>query len=317
MRLNLMIEGQEGVTWDEWVALARTAESVGFEGLFRSDHYLTGRAGGSRSSLDAWAVLAALAAITERIKLGTLVSPITFRHPSVLGKMATTVDHISGGRVELGIGAGWHEPEHEAYGFAFPGTAERFEILAEQIEIIVRQWSEGTFDFSGSHYTLKSCEALPKPVQQPRPNLIVGGSGNRRSAALAARWADEYNTVFPTLEEAASRRRRLEKAWEDSGRDPEGLVFSVMTGCVVGSDASDVRERAQRVMRRGNETGNVDDWIAEKRHRWVIGTIDESISQLRHLETAGVQRIMLQHNDHADLEMVELVGMQVAPALRD
>lgn len=315
MRLNLMVEGQEDVTWDDWVGLARAVEAGGYEGLFRSDHYLTGRDDHERGSLDAWATLAALATITENVKLGTMVSPVTFRHPSVLGKMATTVDHISGGRVELGIGAGWLETEHVTYGFDFPETDERFAILAEQIEIIVRQWTEDRFDFSGKHYDLENCEALPKPIQTPRPNLIVGGAGNRKSVALAARWADEYNTVFPTVEEARDRRVKVERAWIDADRDPSTLVFSIMTGCVVGHDAGDVRDRARRVMSRVGASGDVDAWIQETRERWIVGTVEEAIDQLQSLGDAGVERVMLQHNDHRDFDMVTLIGSDVAPVL--
>jgi F420-dependent oxidoreductase-like protein len=313
MRLNLMIEGQEDVGWADWEALARTTEAGGFEGLFRSDHYLTGGQDRSRGSLDAWATLAGLAVTTERIKLGTMVSPVTFRHPSVLSKMVTTVDHISGGRVELGIGAGWMEAEHEAYGFDFPSTGKRFEILTEQIEIIVRQWSEGSFNFSGKHYRLRNSEALPKPIQTPRPNLIVGGAGNKQSAALAAKWADEYNTVFPTVDEAAQRRAHVAKAWEAADRDPSTLVFSIMTGCIVGADDAEVRRRSETVMERTGSSDDVDRWIRETKNRWIIGTVDEAIEQIERFEEAGVERIMLQHLAHGDVEMVELIGAEIVP----
>lgn len=315
MRLNLMIEGQEDISWDQWVSLARVVEDSGLEGLFRSDHYLSVQGDERRGSLDAWATLAGLAAVTDRIRLGTMVSPVTFRHPSVLAKAVTTVDHISGGRVELGMGAGWHEQEHTAYGFPFPDAETRFEVLAEQMELVVRQWTDERLDFAGKHYRVDGLSALPKPLQHPHPNLIVGGMGNKKSAALAARWAGEYNTVFPTLEAVSTRRRKVERAWEEAGRDPAELVFSVMTGCVVGSDADEVRRRAQTVMSRTGEDGDVEAWIAGVEDEWVVGTTAQVVQRLRDLEGAGVQRIMLQHQDHTDLEMVSLLGSEVATAV--
>src|SRR6266498_967719 len=175
MRICLMVEGQEGVTWEQWLALADACEAHGLEGLFRSDHYLSVMGRRERGSLDAWATLAGLAARTGTVRLGTLVSPATFRHPSVLAKTVVTVDHISGGRVEVGLGAGWLDQEHAAYGFDMPPAKERMARLAEQLEIVNGEWANGPFDFQGSYYRVKDLDALPKPVQRPRPNLIVGG----------------------------------------------------------------------------------------------------------------------------------------------
>ena len=186
MRVCLMIEGQEGVTWDDWVRLARLSEDHGLEGLFRSDHY-TAIIRPDADAHDAWATLAGLAVVTERIRLGTLVSPATFRHPSVLARMAVTVDHISGGRIEVGMGSGWYEREHEAHGFPFPDGRTRFELFAEQVEVVVRSWTEERFDHAGPAYRLRGQRALPRPLQEPHPPLLLGGSGKPRFAALAAR----------------------------------------------------------------------------------------------------------------------------------
>ena len=180
MRVCLMIEGQEDVTWDQWLALAGACEAHGLEGLFRSDHYESVMGMRERGSLDAWTTLAALAARTSRIRLGTLVSPATFRHPSVVAKSVVTVDHISGGRAELGLGAGWHEGEHRAYGFEFPPTRVRMERLAEQLELVTRSWTEDAVSFEGRHYRVQDLRALPKPVQRPRPTLLVGGGAGPR-----------------------------------------------------------------------------------------------------------------------------------------
>ncbi len=308
MRICLMVEGQEDVTWAEWVALATACEDAGLDGLFRSDHYLTVQGRPERGALDAWAAIAALAAVTERIRLGTLVSPVTFRHPSVLAKMVVTADHVSGGRVELGIGAGWHEPEHRTFGFPFPPTETRVEMLEEQIEIVRRSWEPGPFDFHGRHYQLEGCDARPKPATRPHPNLIVGGSGGPRSVALAARWADEYNTVFPTPDVCRERRRKVDDAWRAAGRDPSTAVFSVMTGCIIGTDEDDLLRRARRVMDRHQGTGPEPDWLAGRPEEWVVGTVDDAVDQLRTLEEAGVQRVMLQHQTNDDVAMVHLLG---------
>ncbi|MBK5227732.1 MAG: TIGR03560 family F420-dependent LLM class oxidoreductase [Actinobacteria bacterium] len=307
MRICLMIEGQEGVTWDDWMALAAATEDSGLEGLFRSDHYLS-IGGEGRSSLDAWTTLAGLAVRTERIQLGTMVSPTTFRHPAVLAKSVVTVDHISNGRAELGIGAGWYEDEHRAYGFPFADTKTRMAVLEEQIEIVAKSWREGPFDLRGEHYTIEDLDALPKPVSKPRPNLIVGGSGGPRSIELCARWADEYNTVSPTLDEIKSRRKLLERAWESAGRDPGDLVFSAMTGGVVGSDQNEVRARARALMDQNGESGSEDDWLERARRTQVIGTVDEAVDRIRTLSEAGLDRIMLQHLMHTDVEMVAVLG---------
>jgi F420-dependent oxidoreductase-like protein len=315
VRLNLMIEGQEGVGWEQWVALARACEDSGLEGLFRSDHYATISPFLERGSLDAWGTLSALAAVTSRIRLGTMVSPATFRHPSVLAKSVATADHVSGGRVELGMGAGWYGDDHTRYGFPFADTGVRMEVLAEQLEIVHRQWSEDAFSFQGAHYTLEDCHAEPKPLQRPHPPLIVGGSGGRRSARLAARWADEYNTVFSTPQECARRRAVVADAWEAAGRDPATLRFSLMTGCVVGEDRADAVRRAGRVAeRRGRSADDGEALLRESAGEWVAGTVEEARARLREFEDAGVERVMLQHLAHDDVEMVELIGRELSGA---
>jgi F420-dependent oxidoreductase-like protein len=308
MRLCLMIEGQEDVTWEQWLGLAEACERHGLEALFRSDHYLSVMGRRERGSLDAWATLAGLAARTSRIHLGTLVSPATFRHPSVLAKMAVTVDHISGGRVELGIGAGWHQEEHTAYGFDLPAGAERMDRLAEQLEIINREWSDGTFDFDGRYFQLHGVDALPKPVQRPRPNLILGGSAGPRAARLAARWVDEYNTTFASLEEVRERRQRLSAACEAAGRDPASLTLSMMTTCIVGRDRAEVLERVGRLLDRTGQGGSAEATLADPPARWIVGSVDQVAERLEAYQEAGLDRIMLQHLVHDDLDMVALIG---------
>jgi F420-dependent oxidoreductase-like protein len=315
MRICLMIEGQEGVTWEQWLALADACEQHGLEGLFRSDHYASVMGVAGRGSLDAWATLSALAARTARIRLGTLVSPATFRHPSVLAKNVVTVDHVSGGRVELGLGAGWNVGEHRAYGFPMPPTGERVAILAEQLEVVHRSWTEEAFSFAGRHYRVEDLHALPKPLQRPHPTLLMGGGGGPRSLALAARFADEYNTVGTTLDEVRGLRGRLEAAWREAGRDPGPVRLSMMTACVVGRDRAEVVERVGRMLAASGSGERAEALAADPPERWVVGTVEQVVERLRALEAAGLTRIMLQHLAHDDLEMVALLGREVAAAV--
>ena len=257
-----MIEGQEGVTWPQWAALARAAEEAQLDALFRSDHYRAIGRGDPNGALDAWGTICALAAITSTIRLGTLVTPVTFRKPSVLAKLVTTADHISGGRVELGLGAGWYESEHTAYGFDFMTTTGRLDELDRQLGEITRQWTEAD-------------DIWPKPIQRPRPRIIVGGRAKPRTVAAAVAYADEYNTVWPTVGEARERKKRLDDAAEKAGRDP--LRFSMMIELT--GDAGELEE------------------------------------QLRAYADAGVERVMLQHLQHEDVERVAVLG-EVAARLR-
>src|SRR5919206_2503289 len=267
-----MIEGQEGVEWPDWVALARACERLNFDALFRSDHYLSVGGRAERGSLDAWGTVSGLAAVTTTLRLGTLVSPATFRHPSVLAKAAVTADHISGGRIELGVGTGWLEAEHTAYGFPFPPVGERMAILGEQLEVIVRQGGEEPFSFDGGRYRIEDLDARPKPVQRPRPPLIVGGSAGPRSARLAARWADEYNTIFVTPDEARERRAALDDACGDVGRDPQTLRFSMMNGYLVGATREDLHARAGELAEwQGESPTDLDGYPAELGGAWVVG----------------------------------------------
>ena len=294
-----MVEGQEGVTWPQWATLARACDEAGLDGLFRSDHYSSTQA--EPGALDAWATLAALAAITTRIRLGTLVSPVTFRHPSVLAKNVVAVDHVSGGRAEVGMGAGWMDVEHRAYGFAFPELPERLERLAEQVEIVHRLLTEDGVAFEGRHYRLEGARGLPKPVQQPRPPILIGGSAGRGTLGPAVRFADEYNTPTGDLVEVRRRRARVREACERAGRDPDTLPFSLMTGAVVGADEADLRRRTARMPYVGQS--------------WLVGTPDRIVERLGELADAGVERVFLQHWEFDDDEPIRLLGAEVVPAV--
>ncbi len=311
MDLCLMIEGQEGVSWAQWVALAQGCEEHGIPTLFRSDHYMNlDLQHPDRGSLDAWATLTALAAVTTKVRLGTMVSPATFRHPSELAKVVATADHVSGGRVELGLGAGWHEREHEAHGFPFADTRTRVDVLEEQLQIVLGTWTQAPFSFTGAHYTLKDLDAQPKPLQSPRPPLIMGGSAGPRSAALAARYADEYNTPFATLKDVATRKAAVTNACEAAGREP--LPFSIMTGFVVGADEAELHDRAVRLGERIGSTA--DALLNDPPEAWIVGTTERAAEQLAALHDAGVHRVMCQNLLHDDLDVLALIA-ELAPGV--
>jgi F420-dependent oxidoreductase-like protein len=315
MRVCVMIEGQEGVTWDDWVRLARLVEELGYEGLFRSDHY-TAIIRPDADAHDAWATLAGLAVLTSRIRLGTMVSPGTFRHPSVLSRMAATVDHISGGRVEVGMGSGWYEREHLAQGFPFLDGKQRFELFAEQVEVVVRSWSGERFDHDGPAYTLRDQLALPRPVQKPHPPLVLGGSVKRRVAALAARYASEVNTLGAPDEELEARKEALDRACTEAGRDPATLGYSVMTACFLGETDVDVEARVARFLAIRGDRGDPAELIRERRDRWLVGTVDEVVERIDGLRALGVSRILLQHLNDDDDDMLALAGERLLPLLR-
>ena len=314
MRICLMVEGQENVTWDRWVALARACEEHGFDAMFRSDHYSSLKGRDTEGSLDAWATLSALAPITERLRLGTMVSPVAFRAPAVLAKSVVTADHVSGGRVELGMGAGWHEGEHRNWGFPSPPVGERVGMLEEQVQIVHRLMSkdEPRVSFEGRYYRLEDCPALPKPGQDPHVPLILGGGGGPRVSRLAALWADEYNTAFKTPDECREIRRRLDAACEEVGRDPSTLPMSLMTGFAIGATPARAAERATMAGDlRGLPAG--DDPIEALGDAYVAGTPDRVLDKLARFADAGITRVMLQHLMQDDLESVALVGTDVIP----
>ena len=314
MRLDLMIEGQEGVTWPQWQAIAQACEQHGIATLFRSDHYMNlDGAHPERGALDALGTIIALAAQTSTLRLGTMVSPATFRHPSVLAKLITTADHVSGGRVELGLGAGWHEREHAAYGFPYPDLKTRMEVLDEQLQIVLGNWASSTdaeaFSFTGKHYRLERLDAQPKPIQQPHPPLLMGGAAGPLAARLAASYADEYNTPFASLDQVRERHGQIVQACERIGREP--IPFSVMGPVVAGRDDNDLRARATRTAQfRGMDA---DAILRDTPEGWVVGTLDQVAARLRELEQAGVSRVLCQHMPHDDLEFVEILGRELAP----
>jgi F420-dependent oxidoreductase-like protein len=310
MRFSLMYEGQEGVTWEEWVAAAEACERLGLEGLFSSDHYFPTGGTRDRGSSDAWTILAALAARTRRIRLGTMVSPVTFRHPAQLAKTIATIDRISDGRVDLGMGAGWWEEEHRTNGFPFPPTPERFDLLEEQLEIVHGLLTRDPYSFTGAHYELAEGRFLPKPVQAPHPPIIVGGGGGPRVAALAARWADEFNTVGVAPAAARDRFGRVRDAVDAAGRDQATLATSIMTWVFVGKTDAEWRQRVARA--RARDPDMDDEWVEAA---CVVGTPDRAVERLSEYRGAGAERMVLNHASFDDLEMVELLAAEVLPHL--
>jgi len=308
VRLALMIEGQEGVTWADWVALAAACEEHGVEALFRSDHYVSG-VDETRPVLDAWATIAGLAARTTKLQLGTLVSPATFRHPSVLARSAATADEISGGRIVLGLGAGWMGREHEAYGLEFATASERVARFGEQLEIVHRLLREDGVNYRGAYYELSNAPGLARPDLP----ILVGGSAKPGTVGPAVKFADEYNTFFATMDEIRDRKRTLDEACEQAGRDPATLRYSLMAPCVVGRDEAEVLESARRIgARSGREPQQVLDRYGEF---GPVGTVEQVVERLKQTEELGYERVMLQHLAHQDLDTVALIGRELAPAV--
>jgi F420-dependent oxidoreductase-like protein len=316
MRFALMIEPQQGLTYDEQLAIARTAESAGFESLFRSDHYTSFPGESGLPTTDAWAVIAGLVRGTERITFGTLVSPVTFRLPGNLVKVVTTIDAMSGGRIELGLGAGWNQLEHEQYGLPFPSLRERFDMLEEALAIVHGLWSEPDgWSFEGKYWQVKGAQLRPRPVDRPgrrHPNLIVGGEGGPRSLALAARYADEYNVVSADPKKAREVYARLDKAAAAADRDPATITRSAMTGVLIAESEERLRERVRDQIRMfGEDREDAEAWLASRRARWIMGGADDARARIRDLEAAGVERLMLQDFLPRDLGMIEELGRLV------
>jgi len=308
MQLRIFTEPQQGARYADLLAVARRAEALGYDAFFRSDHYLKmGGVSGQPGPSDAWTTLAGLARDTSTIRLGTLVNSATFRHPGVLAISVANVDDMSGGRVELGLGAGWFEAEHRAYGIAFPEVKERFDVLEEQLAIIDGLWrtpAGTTFTYTGRHYSVVDSPALPKPVQSPPP-IIVGGRGAVRTPALAARHAAEFNVAFPGEGEFERQRDRVVAACESIGRDPSSMTMSVALCLACGSNEAEVVRRAAAIGREPDEL----------RAHGLCGSPDELVERLALWASQGVHRTYLQVLDLADLDHLDLVATAVAPNL--
>lgn len=311
MRFALMCEPQQGLSYDEILVLARTASEAGIEAFFRSDHYTSFPGEAGLPTTDAWATLAGLARETERIHLGTLVSPVTFRIPGPFAKMVATVDEMSGGRIELGMGAGWNETEHGELGIPFPPLRERYDMLEEALAIVHGLWTEPDgWRFAGEHWRVRGARFNPRPAgtQQRHPHLILGGDGGPRLARLVATYADEFNRQSATPDRVREAYGRVREACEAIGRDPDEVVRSAMVGVLVAETESELQDRIGQLLTITTSEEDPRAWLAERRERWIMGTPDEAWERVRSLEAAGAQRIMLQDFLPRDLDMVRLMG---------
>lgn len=309
LALRIFTEPQQGASYDDLLAVAREAEALGFDAFFRSDHYLKmGDVPGLPGPTDSWITLAGLARDTERIRLGTLVTAATFRLPGPLAISIAQVDAMSGGRIELGLGSGWYDQEHAAYGIPFPPLAERFERLEEQLAIVTGLWETPvgeTFSFDGAHYQLTDSPALPKPVQSPRPPVLIGGWGKTRTPRLAARFADEFNVPFPRLADVGPQVDAVRAACEAAERDPATMRWSAALVLCCGEDEDAYRRRAAAIGRDPDEL----------RTNGAAGTVAEVVETLGRYADAGMERIYLQVLDLHDLDHLRLIAAEVAPAV--
>ena len=318
MRFALMIEPQQGMTYGDQVAVAKRAEANGFDALFRSDHYASFPGPAGMPTTDAWTVLAGLARETDRIGLGALVSPVTFRQLGNFAKIVTTVDEMSGGRVEVGVGAGWNDLEHRQYGLPFPPINKRADLLEDQLAVLHGLWGEPDgWSFQGHTVRVEDALFRPRPVAvpgrptgpngAPRPRIITGGQGSPRGLRIAARWADEYNLSSTAPAAAADTFARLDEACRAIGRDPSELSRSAMAGVLIGRTDGEVRARETALIASFGEDAD-DDWLEERRERWVVGTAEAAQAMVRRYGEAGVERIMLQDFLPWDLDHIDVMG---------
>jgi len=306
MKLRIFVEPQQGASYEQQLRVAQAAESAGFDAFFRSDHFLAMGGDGLPGPTDAWLTLAGIARETDRIRLGTMVTSATFRLPGLLAVQVAQVDDMSGGRAELGLGAGWYDAEHTAHGVPFQPLGERFERLEEQLAIITGLWGTEvgqTFSFEGTHYQLKDSPALPKPAQRPRPPVLLGGAGARRTPRLAARFADEFNVPFHTVQDSAAAFQRVRDACEAAGRYPASMTYSVAQTVCCGKDEAEFRRRAAAI-------GWEPDAIRETA---VAGTPGEVAAKIAEFAEIGAERVYLQVLDLSDLDHLALIASDVAP----
>ncbi|MFV1365732.1 LLM class F420-dependent oxidoreductase [Mycolicibacterium elephantis] len=307
---RVFVEPQQGASYADQLAVALAAEQLGYGAFFRSDHYLAMSGDGLPGPTDSWVTLAGIARETSSIRLGTLVTSATFRYPGPLAVSVAQVDEMSGGRVEFGIGAGWFEPEHAGYAIPFPSVRERFERLEEQLHILTGMWTTPpgkTFDYTGTHYTVTNSPALPKPAQTPHPPIIIGGTGAKRTPALAAEFAAEFNVPFVSLDVATTQISRVRTALNDAGRAVDSMTFSAAFVVCAGRDEAEIARRAAAIGREVDEL---------RSNSPLVGTPPEIADKLAGYTDAGIQRVYLQLLDMSDLDHLEFFAREVVPALR-
>jgi F420-dependent oxidoreductase-like protein len=320
MRLGVMVEGQEGLGWEIWRRLFRAVEDLGFESLWRSDHFFSFGEDRTRDSLEPFVSMTLLAAETERIRFGPLVTAVTFRHPAMVARMAAQIDRLSGGRMVLGMGAGWNVPEHAAFGVRMPPAGERLDRLAEAIQVVQALWGEGPASFAGRHFTLEDAECYPKPAQQPLP-VLVGGNGERRALRIVAEHANEWNGIYLDVDGYRAKAEVLARHCEAVGRDPATIAHSMMLGFVVGNDERELGERYARIAgnnrRLAGPERDLESGLAALRRRgWLVGAPSEVVETLGRLDEAGLSRVMLHHLAMDDFDALEVLARDVLPQVR-
>ncbi len=323
MRFALMIEAQQGLSYEDQLAIALRAEAAGFETLFRSDHYASFPGDSGQITTDAWVVIAGLARETTKIGLGTLVSPVTVRHPGNFAKLITTVDHMSGGRIEVGVGAGWNESDHLPVGLAFPDIAERADLLEDQLALLRGLWEEPTgWAFDGHQIVVRDGAVIPGPVQvdgrpvgkngRTRPRIITGGEGSPRGFRLAARYSDEFNLSSSTPDVAREKQAQLDEACVAAGRDPGSLTRSAMVGALMGRNQAEMDRRVAALLAGFGQAGTQGQaWLNARRNRWVTGTPDEARAMVTRYADAGIERMMLQDFVPRDLDMIDFMAEEL------
>lgn len=318
MQLGVMIEGQEGLNWQRWHHIIALVEQLGFESLWRSDHFFSLGGHPERDALETWVSLVDLASRSTRLRFGPLVSAMTFRHPALVARMAAAVDDLSDGRLILGVGAGWNVAEHEAFGFSLPPIGERMDRLEEGIQVMMALWTGERVSFAGTYYTLDNAQSRPTPKQQPHPPLLVGGNGERRTLRIAAAYADEWNSINLSPEVYRTKIGVLEQHCAEVGRDPAAIRRSAMLAFIIGRDAAELRARAEHVRPYSRRLEGMDaDAVLETTRAmgWLVGTPEQFVAHLHELDLLGVQRVMLQHHDQTDDAALELIAGEVLPAL--
>lgn len=319
MKLGVMIEGQEGLTWERWRAIMRRTEALGFESLWRSDHYFSLMGRPERDALETFTSLTLTAVETSRLRFGPLVAPVTFRHPTLVARMAAAIDQLSGGRLVLGLGAGWNVPEHQAFGLPFPPVRERMDMLEESIQVIRALEAPGKASFAGRYYRLENAEMHPKPVQRPLP-ILVGGAGEQRTLQIVARYADEWNMFGAVPERIRAKSAVLARHCERAGRDPARIARSVMAAFVVGEDDTAIARRLaalREILPMLPPQGDADLLRTLRERGWLVGRPQEVVEQIGAVAQEGVHRIMLQHHNQTDFEALEIIAREVMPAVAD
>ena len=317
-KLGIMIEGQEDLTWDRWHRVAEHTEALGFESIWRSDHLIPDVSDDTSEALEAWISLATLADRTNRLRFGPLVTPITFRHPAVLAKMAASIDQLSNGRLEFGLGAGWHDGEHKAFGVPYPNMAERFERLEESLQLTIATWTRDNVTFEGKHYRLENITSHPKPVQRPHPPIIIGGNGKKRTIPLAAKYGNEWNGTSQTPDEYRERRELLRGLCEGFGRDPDTVRCSLMLTLLTGrTDGLEVRTRIRTLAGIMSKYPHMPTATPESlsQEGRLVGTPSQVVERLQQFEEAGAERFMLQIFDCDDMDMLETLAADVMPQI--